>query len=312
MPRIPFQISKLKLREKGWAVLWVVVILNVAYARWIHQPQAARIRANSRQIESLQRERVALRAQLQDIPKRRADVDALKEELVRIYDAFTEAEKELLDVQDVDQLLSSLVKDVQRFELILNSIRPVEQREPSVAEPTLGRSSDRAEPYRKLRIQVDAFASFEGLVRYIGFLEKMGPYQQVERVKVRIEGKEYSRPHAVLLLVALIGETLEGREAARSEIFGLLEELASRESKDPFLTGERPKETVEAVGLSLTGIFSEEGKPSAALINGEVYRVGDVVDQRRITSIEAERVLLEQGNRRFILAPHQRQAEMSE
>jgi hypothetical protein len=131
----------------------------------------------------------------------------------------------------------------------------------------------------------------------------MRPYQQVAGIQVKVEGKEVSRPHAVLLVTVLMGETLEEREAAKREIFALLEDVVGREGKDPFLTAERPKEVVQAVGLELNGVFSEGGRPVAAMINNEIYRLGEMVDNKRIISIEPSRVVLEYGNRRFVLLP---------
>jgi hypothetical protein len=176
-------------------------------------------------------------------------------------------------------------------------------------EPSSRGGYGQAEPYRKLRVQIDSLATFKGLVSYIDFLEQMRPYQEVEGIRVKVEGREVSKPHAVLLVASLMGETIKAREAAREEIFSLMEQAAVKESKDPFLTSERPKEVVQAIGLELSGIFSEGGHPTAAMINNEIYRVGDIVDGKRIVAIEANRVLLEYGNRRFVLMPTQRRED---
>lgn len=290
---------KLQAREKGWILVWIVAAVVVGYGRWVHAPRASEIRDAGDQIEKLDREKINLMVRAPDVPKRQAQMDALKQEIVSIYERITEAEKPLLDTQNVDRLLDRLVKDRERFQMQLNSIRPVEQKDPSSV--SRDREGDKADPYKRLNVQVDAFSSFQGLVEYVRFLETLNPYQWVERIKVKVEGKEFSRPHAVLLLTVLTGRPLEFEEVTRKEIFSLMEEVAAREKKDPFLTAERPKETTQATGLTLNGIFSEGGKPVAALINNEIYRVGDMVDQKKIVAIEAGRVLLEKGNRRFVL-----------
>ncbi|MBI3615767.1 MAG: hypothetical protein HY211_04525 [Candidatus Omnitrophica bacterium] len=297
-------LGKLGPREKTWIVLWVTVVLGAGVIRLNYQPRAKMIREIRSQISSQQSEKERLLVRRPDLERRRREIAGLKEEIAARYQDLTAAEKDLLDFQDVDQLLDSLVKDRRRFEMALNSIRPIQQKEPAVVERTPSApGQSQGQPYRKLMVQIDAFATFDGLLNYIDFLEKMRPYQEVEGIKVKVEGKEVSRPHAVLLLGSLMGETLEAKEAKRKEIFGLLEEVGIKEAKDPFLTSERPKEEMQAVGLELGGIFSENGRPAVAMINNEIYHVGDQIQGKKIVAIETNRVLLEQGNRRFVLTP---------
>ena len=309
MPKLPFslQLSKIGPKEKLWIVVWVSIVLMSVYYRFQYQPRALKIKEAVRQINSLNRDKMTLRAKQPNIEKRKQDLAELKQQISTSYEQLSVAEQKLVDVQNIDALLDSLVKDRGKFELVLNSIRPVQQKEPSTMESS--RNQKQIDPYRKLKIQLDVFSTFQGLVNYIAFLEQMRPYQEVEGLKVKVEGKEVSRPHAVFLISVLLGESSETKEIRRKEIFGLLEDVASREAKDPFLTAERPKEVVQAVGLELTGIFSEEGQPVAAMINNEIYRIGDVIDNKKVVNIEANRVLLERGNRRFVLTPSQQQKE---
>ena len=81
----------------------------------------------------------------------------------------------------------------------------------------------------------------------------------------------------------------------------MVNQLAGREAKDPFVAAEKPKEEQVAVGLELSGVFGTTGSMSA-LINGESYQVGDVIQGKKIAAIYADRVVLEQGSRRFLLS----------
>ncbi len=309
--RLNLSFAKMGPREKSWAILWVAVVLSFLYLRMVFQPRARQVRDIRSQVSGLERQKMSLEAKQPNLKKRQEAIDSLKKEIVVRFDELTEAEQNLLDVQDVDALLESLVKDRAKFELYLNSIRPVSQKEPSAVEPTKAGPASRsqADPYRKLLIQIDLFGTFQGLLSYVDFLEQMRPYQEVQGVRVKVEGKEVSRPHALVTVSSLMGETIKEKEQRRQEIFALVEEVVAREKKDPFLTGERPKEVVPAVGLELAGIFSEAGKPVAAMINNEIYSVGQVVQGKRIVAIEPNRVLLEQGNRRFVLMPGGQQRE---
>jgi hypothetical protein len=298
---IPFSISKLGGREKLGIVVWTLVMLGFFYTRGVYQPWAERLKETYDQIEALRNEQEWLKSKQPDIEERRQTVSNLKTEISTRHGKLIEAEKELLDLQDVDKLLESFIKERGQFELVINSVRPVKEETSRADISSDPKSEKQAEPYQKLTVQLDMFATFQGLVDYIDFLEKMQPYQGVTKVKVEVEGKDVSKPHAVLLVSVLLGETLGRREQGREEVFALLDETQKREKKDPFLTRDKPKELVTAVGLSLSGVFWEGEQPIAAMINNEMYRVGQQVMGKQIVSIEAGRVLLEQGNRRFIL-----------
>lgn len=305
--RFGFPLGKIGAREKAWIILWVTVVSSASYVRMSYRPRAVEVRELRSQVASFDRQKITLMAKQPDVSKRQAALEDLKKEISAGYEALTQAEENLLDAQDVDQLLESLVKDRSKFEFVLNSIRPVQQKEPSALETIAkpGEGKQAAEPYRKLMVQIDLFGTFQGLVSYVDFLERMRPYQEVQAIKVKVEGKEVSRPHAVLLVSVLMGQTTKEKETQRGEIFGLLGDAADREDKDPFLTSDKPKEVVQAVGLELSGVLSEGNQPVAAMINNEIYAVGQVIQGKRIVAIEPNQVVLEQGNRRFILTANQ-------
>lgn len=296
-------VAKLGKREKCWALLWVAVVLTLAQGRWLIQPRFQQLQGLSHQIRVLEEERIALLAQQPDLKRQQAEMAELKGQIGTLYEQLLNAERDLLDFQDVDLLLDSLVRDREKFEIYLNSVRPVErQTEAPVAGASLGSSpTARTAPYKKLFVQLDFYSTFKGFLDYLGLLERMRPYQRIEGIQVKVEGQDVTRPHAVLLLSVLMGDTLQARQAQREEIFASLEEVASQERKDPFLTADRPKEVVSAVGLKLTGVLFDGNRPVAAMIDDEIYHVGQVIQGKRVVAIEADRVFLEQGNRRFIL-----------
>ena len=200
------RLDKLQIREKMWILGWVVVVLAVGDLKLLHHPRAEKIRETLEAVEGLDQEKTARMAKQPNLRQRQSQIATLKEEISVAYKELTGVEKDLLDAQDVDQLLDSLIKDRNRFEMRLNSIRPIQQKEPSTAESANpGGSQEKQAPYRKLHVQLDAFSTFQGLVNYIAFLEEMRAYQQVEGIQVKVEGREVSRPHAVLLVTVLMG-----------------------------------------------------------------------------------------------------------
>lgn len=309
-PKMSFSFGKMGAREKAWIVAWVTVVLWLGYVRVVQHPRSVELREVAGQLAGADRQKISLLAKQPDVAKKQQAIEVMKQEISTGYETLTAAEENLLNDQDVDKLLESLVKDRRKFELILNSIRPIQQKEPTTIEPAKGgQAQQTAEPYRRLLVQLDLFGTFQGLVSYVDFLEQMRPYQEVQSIKVKVEGKETSRPHAIVQASVLMGQTAKEKEETRKEIFAAIGDVAKKETKDPFLTSERPKEVVQAVGLELSGILSEGGKPVAAMINNDIYGVGQVIQGKQIVAIEPNQVILEQGNRRFVLvAGQQREA----
>lgn len=305
-----FSLAKIGPREKLWIVLWVGVVSAVLAYRVVHHPRAQMVREVREKVEALEDQKISLMAKQPDLNKRREAIERLKQQIAARYEKLVVAEEELVDLQDTDTLLESLVKDRSQFEMYLNAVRPLQQKDsPPAAASGPGGRPQGPEPYRRLLVQLDLYGTFQGLASYIQHLEQMRPYQEVQGVKVKVEGKEVSRPHAVVVVAVVMGHTLKEKEERRQEVFAVLEEVVARETKDPFLTADRPKEVSQASGLELSGVFSEGGKPVAAMINNQIYRMGEMVQGKRIVSIEENRVFLEHGNRRFVVLPGQPQGK---
>ena len=58
---------------------------------------------------------------------------------------------------------------------------------------------------------------------------------------------------------------------------------------------------IKETPYSLTGVLIGKGRTGAAIINEKIYRVGDIVDGKKIIAIERNRVILKKGTDEEIL-----------
>ncbi len=293
-----FQGGELRFgrREKIWLMVlgWVVVGL------WGHrvfvQPRAEAAREAYEEFREARQELVRLEAQRPDLRSLEEQIQGLQSQVGNTYQQLEDLENGLLYRQDVDLLLERLVADQKKLNVRINAVEPL--KDSPVEKKTLPSF------YKRLFVQVDASATFEQLIAYLNVLEGQGPYQRVHGAQVKMEkkegGTEEATPRAVILVESLLADTSERRSDQRKRVFSLMEDVSTREKKDPFLARERPKEEKEALDMILSGIFGAGGVLSA-LIDGEARQEGDLVKGKRIVQILPDQVILEQGDQRYIL-----------
>ena len=290
--------AKMDPREKTWIVLFAVVTVWMVGFRSFVRPRIGAARKAKTAVQRMENELLRLEAKRPDVQERRNQVDALKLEVTNAYHHLEGLEEGLLNRQDLDLLLEQMVAHHKQLQLQLNAVRPM--KDDSEKSQDSGHASVESTFYKRFLVQLDVYASFDNLIAYLKALEQQAPYQRVRGVLVKIEGQDMVRPRALVWLQALLADAPERVTQRRQEVFALVEQAAKREAKDPFLALEKPKEEQLAVGLELNGVFGTEGHLSA-LINGENYEIGDVIQGKRIIAIQSDRVVLEQGARRFLL-----------
>lgn len=292
------QLGKFGRREKAWVVVCSAVILGMIGYRSALRPRIEAVREAKADVERLDNELVRLEADRPDLDAKRAHLEDLRAQIEELLHELEQLEVGLLNRQDLDVLLDQVVKQRGRLQVQVNSVKPLKD------EPRKGTDRDRKgaeeEFYKRLFMQVDSYAGFDDLISYVKALESQSPYQRVRGVQVKIEGQDVVRPRALILMETLLASAPEHAQKRRTEVFGMLDKLVQRTVKDPFVPLEKPKEEQPAVGLELSGVFGS-GKSLTALINGEPYQVGDAIQGKKIIEIRPDRVVMEQGSRRFLL-----------
>lgn len=295
-PRLP-QLGKFGRREKMWTVAFAAVTIGIIGYRAALRPRAQAVGEARRSVEKLESELIKLEADRPDLEARRVQLDKTRTGIQDMLQELEQLEEGLLNRHDQDVLLEQVVAKRANLQVQINAVKPLKE------EPKKGADKDRdAEPefYKRLFMQIDGYAGFDDLISYVKALEAHSPYQRVQSVAIKVEGQDTVRPRALVLTETLLASAPEQVEKRRAEVFGTLESLAKQRAKDPFVPLEKPKEEQPAVGLELSGVFGS-GTSLTALINGEPYQVGQTIQGKRVVEIHPDRVVLEQGSRRFLL-----------
>jgi len=298
MPLQTMRVGKFGQREKLWTVVFAAVVMGIMGYRMILSPRLSAVKRAKTTAGKLENELVRLETQRPDLTIRRAHVEQLRTQISQLLHELEGLEEGLLNRQDLDVLLEQVVAKPSRLRVQINAIKPLKD------EPRNGTQADRGRAemgfYKQLFIQIDSYAPFDDLIAYIKALEAHSPYQRVRGITVKVEGQDLVRPRSLIMVETLLANTPEQVATRRTEVFGVLEQVLARQAKDPFLAREKPKEEQVAVGLELTGVFG--GGPSlTALINGEPYHVGEVIQGKRIVAIFQDHVVLEQGSQQFLV-----------
>ncbi len=290
-------------REKVWGLFLAAVMVVVWGSRVVLKPRAEAFREARRDSLKAHDELIEMEAQKPDMNELRARIRQLQSQVGSSYKELDKLEKGLLYSQDQDLLLERLVADRKRYDLQINAVEPIrEDAQKTQQTQASATGASRGFFYKQLLVKVDASATYNNLSSYVKVLEGQGSYQKVRGVKVEMDKDEKALPRAKVLIEVLLSDAPMKKAEMRDKVFSMIEEeeSAAREAKDPFLAQERPREEEEMIGLELTGIFGVTGRLTA-LIDGNAYQEGDVIQGKRIVKILSDKVVFEHGNKRYFL-----------
>jgi len=70
--------------------------------------------------------------------------------------------------------------------------------------------------------------------------------------------------------------------------------------EDLFTTSEKPNNKKLSNEIKISAILWNESNP-VAIVNGEMKRIGDLIDSKKIIEIHPDKIILRSGNRTYIL-----------
>ncbi len=291
-------------REKLWVIGGVIMTILIFGNNLIFRPQGkAMIQARSAFIQA-RNDLLEIEAQKPDVESRRTYIRQLQTQVGLSYKELEKLEKGLLYSQDQDLLLDRLVADRRKYQMQINAVEPLKE-EPSKAFSSGEKGAPQAALYKQLQVNIDASASYDNLISYVTALENEGPYQKVRGIRVEMDKEGKTLPRAKIFSEILLSDTSVKKSELREKVISMVgEDLSDREAKDPFLAQERPREEETLTGVELTGIFGV-GNRLTALIDGNAYQEGDVIQGKRIVKIHSDRVVFEEGNKRYFLYERQ-------
>ena len=273
-----FKFNHLRRRERMLIVLFLLTILFSFYFRVMFQPQMRELRDFRLEIEGIENQITQLEIQIPNLPELRSDFHKAEKDLESLKDDLSKVDARLPSQGRIPNLLGELVKKASAGGVEFVSIKP--------------KKSENKGDYQKLILDIKINAIYEDFVNYLNRLESITNLFKTIQVDIREIDDEGLRGKLDITLVLAIlfkktdGDdiSLEGKKG-NVPVFNL--------SRNPFSSNCKV-ETVEKIDLVISGITM--GKLPIAIINDEIYKIGDSIKERKIIELHPDKVVFSSGS----------------
>ena len=227
---------------------------------------------------------VKLKSQIPDIQKEKEALNAAKRSLNFLKTQLASLELQLPTYGRIPQLLGELMRQSSGYSIDFISIRP---------------KKDKKKEYPELIIEMKFNSHYSDFANYLNRLESLSQFLRTTDIAME-EMKDGFRGtlDVTLTLATLLSEEEEPQKEDVEE-----PEFARPFTirRSPFTSEFRPdQERAKEGEFQLSGIVPS-GKQPTAIINDEVYRVGDIIGDKKVKQILPNMVILTDGRESTVL-----------
>lgn len=281
--KITKQFNRLQKRQRTLALFLAAATLFSFYYNAIYKPQSSALARVKTELANVNNRLLRLKSQIPDIQKE--TLGDAKRNLETLKAQLSSLELQLPTTGRIPQLLGELVRQAQGYSIDFVSIRPKAGRE--------------KKKYAELAIEMKFNSTYSDFANYLNRLESLSQFLSASDIAME-EMKDGFRGESdvTLTLATLLGE-------AEASIPGEIKEPAQPAplpiERNPFLSKFRPvKEGEKKDEFQLSGIISSAKAPTA-IINNEVYRIGDIIGNKKVKQILPNMVILTDGRKSTVL-----------
>lgn len=278
--------------EKSQRVLLIFLVVTVVFSVYfnaIYKPQSKALKKAKVDLAALNDRISQLKTEMPDVNKEKELLKAAKANLDSLKSQLASLESQLPPQGRISALLRELIRQASGYSIDFVSIRPAaaaEQKE-----------------YAELIIEMKLASDYKDFVNYLHRVENLSYFLTVTDIAMD-EPKEAAAGmvEAKLVLATLLGEERAGETEEEKE-----EKFISALSIDhnPFASKSKPikQEIVKkkAEEYKLSGIIAT-GKQPVAIINDDVYQLGDKVGDKVVKQITRNEVVLADEKDRIVLS----------
>jgi len=271
--------KKLKPKERTLVIGLVAVIAISAYFNIVYKPLAKSISRYKLQTKKSEPRLRGLQEKLPQLDKQRQNIHFLESECRKIFDEINEIESALPSKKNVSDLLTELVRLGSDLKIV--SVR---------------QKLNEGKEYPSIYIELKFNAPYINAVNYLRKVESISPFLVIQELDIAEEKTKVTRggPAARLILTSLLGEmsdaeTIKAQEAEPLTI-----------SRNIFVSKAKPAVKAKKTDLKLDGITYDSKTPTA-IVNGEVVRIGSVVDSYTVEDIRLESVVFSDGVDEYVI-----------
>jgi len=276
-----------------------LLLAVVVYYRAVYSPRAERLRDAKGRYAALKGEEERLKSSMPDVSVEQENYQALKVKYDKLLAEIQETEKTLPKNVHIPDILEFLVNDKDKYNLKIMNISSDKSQiqEVPLFKPAPGSKQKAISYYSILPVKLEVFGSFDSIIAYINNLEKKLPYQRIGNLHINMQKTAGGQPQCFMTMFSVLGRGEEEDESLEDIQTAL---AGTEESEDPFRKKGRPRIKERLTGAELNGIIHKKGVPHA-IINGSTYKVGDLLQGKKIIEIDKDAVTLEEENKLFKL-----------
>lgn len=267
-------------------VLVLAVVVSVFFNR-IYKPQVSELSKLKSKLSSLDNEIIEIESQFPDLDEKNLLLESETAQVETLKNKLSKEENQLPSKENIPELLNVYLRQSSKDIIDFNLVKPVDEHQKNI--------------YDQLNIEIQFNSNYAGLVNYLNRMEKNFQYIQTKGIVVSSE----DNPTTDLFAVKIVLSTYLSDEKKKDTIFlssgSINETELVKISRDPFYSSQRvvANDAQEEI-YKLSGIVGLGAHPTA-IIDNEVYKVGDSIGDSKIQDITQNEVILEkQGQIRVL------------
>ncbi len=271
--------KKIKPKEKTLLAGLMVVIVITGYFHIIYKPLSRSVSRYDFQAKKSLSRLEGLKTKLPQLDKQEENIQTLKEESQVMLEKIAKIESELPNKKNVSQLLTELVQLGK--DLKISSVR---------------QKLDNRGGYQSIYVELKFNAPYINTVNYLQKIEEISPFLVIDELDISEEkAKEYrGGPAARLILSSFLGDMAsEDKSETKSP-----DPLTI--SRDIFISKAKPVAKISSTELKLDGV-TYNPKGSTAIVNGEVVRIGSVIENYKVKDIQPDTVIFTDDFEEYIV-----------
>ncbi len=283
--KIKRQFEKLEKRQRTLILLFIATALFSFYYNSVYKPQSSALRKVKVELADVTNRLTKLKIQIPDIDKEKEALNAAEKTLDFLKTQLSSLELQLPSQGRIPQLLGELVRQAQGYKVDFVSIRP--------------KTAKANKEYVELLIEMKLSSNYSDFANYLNRLESLSPFLRTSNIAME-EMKDGFRGDSeiTLNLATLLGEAVK-KETEVSPEAPFTAPIAIE--RNPFVSKFRPDQKEgKKQDLQLFGVVATGEQPTA-IINNEVYRVGDTIGNKKVKQILPNMVVLTEGREDTVL-----------
>ena len=282
------KIKSLPKKQKLMLGTLLALIFFSLYLNLFYKPNVLRMRAIKRNIGTYISKIDHLKTQKPPVAIEKKSLEALEQDMGRLDKKIKKLESELPSENKLPQILGEIIAKAANYNVRFAAIIPEYSKE-------------KKDIYSSLEVEIQFYAEYDDFANYVKNLEKNPEFFYVKEIELEETKDSHENLLATIVLASLVIDR-EDQKSSKPDDTVITEEDVDIE-RSPFTSKHKPlpknlKDEDKEIVLSGVALM---GARSTAIINNNFYKIGDVIDNKTITEIRRNSVLLTDGTEEYIL-----------